>query len=277
MLAIGSLFEPELGLERERVSLGFWGEWEGPSVYWRIDSPGRPFPSIVHAPFRPAVPLEDAVQNTDPLVFGERFVYSNCMQATYRVLRTLRRGSIVLFGRYARVAGRPSFGLDTCFVVGWSGRMTPVPFDPAEYGADLIDDAVLRPLHTEGAREDLTVYLGLPRDEDPAAPFSFVPARAADESPPIFARPELRPVGALDGVVSPANMQGIKVTRDLSLRERDAVWNEVVQQVAASGCALGHRIEAPPRLEDRSARRLASGPPSVARPEPNRTPGAAPH
>jgi hypothetical protein len=55
-------------------------------------------------------------------------------------------------------------------------------------------------------------------------------------------------------------MQGIKVTGNVNARERDAVWNEVVSQVAAQGCGLGHRVEAPPVMDD-SAVAAVQGPP----------------
>jgi hypothetical protein len=47
-------------------------------VFWKInDAPGKPRPSIIHAPFRSErLPLE-FVQNTDPMVFGDAFIYSN--------------------------------------------------------------------------------------------------------------------------------------------------------------------------------------------------------
>lgn len=98
MLARGSLFNWETEREHRSVSLAFWGEWEGPSVFWRVESPGKPLPKIVHAPFRPAsVPIEP-VQNTDPMVFGDAFVYSNCLQGSNRSLRSLSPGSMVSSG-----------------------------------------------------------------------------------------------------------------------------------------------------------------------------------
>ncbi len=42
----------------------------------------------MHAAFRPGrLPLE-SVQNTDPMVFGDAFVYSNCLQDSFVSLRT---------------------------------------------------------------------------------------------------------------------------------------------------------------------------------------------
>jgi hypothetical protein len=252
------------------MPIAFWGEWEGPSRYWRIDSPGKPFPSVVHAPFRPSERPSGPVQNTDPMVFGDAFIYSNCMQAHYRVLRSLSSGSIVLFGRHSREAGIPAFSLDTLIVVDRMQRITPAPFDDT-YGSDLLEDAVIRPLYTEGARDDLTVYFGRgPRGG--GEPFSFVPAQLMDGDPPLFARPELRPTGALDGVVVSGNMQGIKATWNLSAGDRDAIWREVVDQVTAQDCGLGHHVSEPPLLD---ADEIAAFGDAVPTPSQARSPGAA--
>jgi hypothetical protein len=196
------------------------------------------------------------VQNTDPMVFGDSFIYSNCLQPTYASLRHLSPGSIVLFGRYGRSDGRHSFSLDTCLVVDYRRSMTPIPLETP--GRDLLTDAVLGPLFTEQIEGDLSVYFGRRRSSGAASTFSFFPARLALDHPPLFARPELRPVGALRDKISPGNMQGIKLTRDLSAIDRDAVWAEVVGQVTDQGCALGYAAATPP-LVDEDAAVSASG------------------
>jgi hypothetical protein len=262
MLTWGSLFDWDAARDHNAVALGFWGEWEGPSVFWRMNSPGRPLPMVLHAPFRPATCPIEPVQNTDPMVFGDAFIYSNCLQRRYRSLRTLSPGSMVLFGRFGRADGRPSFSLDTCLVVDRVQSLPAVPFVSDTYGADLLTDAVLSPLYTEGARGDLTaVYFGRRRSPGAAGPFSFFPARLMGDSPPLFARPELRPTGALRGVVSPANMQGLKVTSNLSVSDRDAIWNEVVQQVSRQSCGLGHYASPPPVLEEHAVKSAAENAP----------------
>ena len=215
-------------------------------------------PRIVHAPFRPVHRPDMPVQNTDPMVFGDSFIYSNCLQPTYASLRQLSPGSIVLFGRYGRSDGRHSFSLDTCLVIDHRRSMTPNPLETP--GRDLLTDAVLGPLFTEQIEGDLSVYFGRRRSSGAASTFSFFPARLALDLPPLFARPELVPVGALRDRISPGNMQGIKLTRDLSAIDRDAVWAEVVGQVTDQGCALGYGVAAPP-LVDYAAAALASGHP----------------
>jgi hypothetical protein len=202
------------------------------------------------------------VQNTDPLVFGDRFVYSNCLQPAFpRLLQHLTPGSIVLFGRHGRPGGEPSFGLDTCLVVDSCQRLEPQP--PKQLGGDLLDDAVLGPLFTEmDEPTTLAVYRGRARDLSLGdRPFSFVPALRVMDELPRFARPRLRPVGGLDGVINPAKNEAVKGTYNLRVHDRDAVWNEVVSQVTAQGCGLGYHVEAPPVMDERVVAVHVQGPP----------------
>jgi len=261
MVTSGSVPDPASGRDHREIDIAFWGEWEGPSVFWKIDgAPGRPKPSVIHAPFRPARVPRYEVQNTDPMVFGDAFIYSNCLQHAYSSLRALPIGSIVLFGRHGRVAGRPAFSLDTCLVVENVELLPPLPFDAETYGRDILKDAVLSPLFSEGAADPFAVYSGSMRTAGSDPPFSFFPARLFDGDP-FFARPELMPTGALEGVISPANMQGIK-SRTVSPAERDAIWHEVAQQVATQGCSLGYHAAAPPLLDLESAESAARRPPA---------------
>ena len=253
MLTLGFLFDPGTGEGHMSAPLGFWGEWEGPSVFWRVDSSGPPLPTIVHAPFRPTSCPTGPVQNTDPMVFGDAFIYSNCLQGAFRSLRTLSPGSIVLFGRHGRSHGRPSFSLDTCLVIDRVETLAPAPIHPDSYGHHLLADVVLGPLFTEDVHQDLSVYYGRRRPPDGAGPYSFFPARLVTDSPPLFARPELSPAGALDGIISPTKNQAIKLTSHLAVTDRDAIWDEVVAQVYRQGCGLGHYAEPPPLLDPHAA------------------------
>jgi len=170
MLTRGSLFDFARATDHQDVPLVFWGEWEGPSVFWRLEGKREPSrPSIIHSPFRPDRPPLEPVQNTDPMVFGDAFIYSNCLQDAYVSLRTLTPGSIVLFGRHSRTGGT-AFSLDTCLVVDRVEPLAPLPFDEGTYGKDILADAVLNPLYTEGARHNFTVYFGSPRSGNSEAP-----------------------------------------------------------------------------------------------------------
>lgn len=55
----------------------------------------------------------EGLHNTDPFIFGDQFLYSNCKQPSSLRLRSLDRGSVIAFG--SRKAGR--WLLDTVLVV----------------------------------------------------------------------------------------------------------------------------------------------------------------
>jgi hypothetical protein len=169
---------------------------------------------------------------------------------------------MVLFGRHGRAGGNPSFSLDTCLVIDRVQILSPVPLEPESFGTNLLIDAVLSPLYSEGVDHDLSVYFGRRRRRVMGRPFSFFPARQVIDSLPLIRRPELRPTGALRGVISPDKMQGIKVTSGLTVGHLDAIWTEVVRQVSRQGCRLGYHASAPPMLEARAAESAALGAPS---------------
>jgi hypothetical protein len=257
----GSALDVNSNQEHVGVPLTFWGEWEGPSIFWKIDSPGKPLASVLHAPFRPSVAPTRSVQNTDPMVFGEAFIYSNCRQAHRPVLRALPEGSIILFGRLGRKDYEERshfFALDTCLVVERVQRLPARPFDASSYGSDIVEDAALCALYTEGARGDLGVHSGRTRRQGEV--FSFFPTQVSHDARSLFARPELRPEGLLADVISPGT-QGINVTHDLSDADRDAIWKAVVKQVSDEDCALGYHALEPPLLSDDEALNLAQGQP----------------
>lgn len=133
----------------------------------------------MHAPFRQSGSPTRSVQNTDPMVFGDSFIYSNCMQGQYRALQGLPRGSLILFGRYARENGRPSFSLDTCLLVERVQLLPTTPFEPDSYGEDLVEDAVLRALYSEGFSGDLHVHFGRACSADGAFNSSCTTTRLA--------------------------------------------------------------------------------------------------
>ena len=149
--------------------------------------------------------------------------------------------------------------LDGSWLLKDQRRLASIP--PGQPGTDLLTVVVLGPLFTEGFEGDLNVYFGQRRSSSAISPFSFFPARLALDAPPLFARPELRPVGALRDRISPGNMQGIKLTRDLTAADCDAVWAEVVEQIAQQGCALGHHAQRPPLVDLDAALSVSRQPP----------------
>ena len=93
-----------------------WGEWEAQSqLVRRLRRPD----TLTHPEclWRPCYTIPyggwEGLHNTDPFIFGERILYSNCKQASSPCLRSLDRGSVIAFG--SRKAGQ--WVLDTVLVV----------------------------------------------------------------------------------------------------------------------------------------------------------------
>src|SRR3954466_10616656 len=62
-------------------SFVLWGEWEPPSFVTKYPAASDGLPRWLHEPIWKEPDRARLLQNTDPLIFGERFVYSNCRQS----------------------------------------------------------------------------------------------------------------------------------------------------------------------------------------------------
>lgn len=123
----------DAGGKLQAGDIGFWGEWEAHATIEK-DAAG-------HSVFSPYLDLgelpahgestcgtccaSDAPLDTDPFVFGDCFLYANCLQPSYPALRGLEPGSLILF---ATTRGGTHF-LDTVFVVGDKIPAWPTKFD----------------------------------------------------------------------------------------------------------------------------------------------------
>lgn len=247
MVVRGSIMNNPSSEVETDVSVGFWGEWEAPSAWRTIDERiDKYHPSAIHTPLLPADPGASSRQNTDPLVLGGPFRYTNCKMYR-RAMQGMPSGSIVLFGRGMRISGEPRFVLDTCFVVDeWESPIEVGPEDHLDFGRDLVDDLVVGPLRTESSsgHARITPYRGrVPGGDD--KPFSFFPAVRHMDRPYGFRRPEIRPLGALTGKLTETLMMGLRPTTLDGPGHAEEVWHEVVEQVLAQGCELGVQAEAP--------------------------------
>lgn len=234
---------------------GFWGEWEGPSDYSAF-LPGAGIveaghPRYWHTPFLPADAPSEPRRNTDPLVCGPDFIYSNCKQS--RAMRELAEGSLILFGSGGNVDGRRGFVLDTCLVIGSREPGWITDEDPSPYGHDTLDDAVLGALASEHraarTREAVphTIYRGRGPGHRLDEPFSFVPCLPADPEPQAFRRPVLD-LPDLAQWINPRMQQGIKGSAHVATAEAvRRVWTDVRDCVLAQGLCLGVRFDDPPR------------------------------
>src|SRR4051794_36927207 len=156
-------------------NLTFWGEWEAQSCVAAVLERGPGLPRVLQLPYW-NVPNDGAWrQNTDPLVFGDRFIWSNCRQHQNAKLRRVAPGSLVLFG--SKVRGR--FALDTAFVVADSASYRPI--DGVADGGPL-DSLVFDPLSLNDgdAGKTFRLYRGATPDASLSGLFSFVPCMPYD-------------------------------------------------------------------------------------------------
>jgi len=232
------------GGSREDV-LTFWGEWEPPSRVVRRWPPQDRLPRALHQPywFRPT--RSGPRQNTDPWIWGEQMLYSNCKQIVgpcrlHTAMRHLPPGSVICFG--SSIAG--DFCIGTVFVVA-----SAEPWVPAE-AADLdVSDAFA--VCTGGsitagrtdAHAELVLYRGATPEHPVDSMYSFIPARRANHREPRFARPAIK----LTDLINPASKQstwGSK--RPLPPPKVRRAWKSVRQQVIDHGDMIAVHLATPP-------------------------------
>lgn len=236
-------------------NIGFWGEWEAPSDYEAflphadISEPG--YPRYWHRPFLPAEAPSEPRRNTDPLLFGPDFIYSNCKQNP--TMRHLAEGSLILFGSGTDVDGRRGFVLDTCMVVGSREPGWITEKDPNPYGTSTLDDAVLGALaseHRAARRREAvphTIYRGRSWKAGTDEPFSFVPCLPAEPEVVPFPRPALDLPNLADWI-NPRMQQGIKGSAHTATPDEvQQVWTAVRDAVLLQGLSLAVRLSDPPR------------------------------
>jgi hypothetical protein len=227
----------------ERGQIGFWGEWEPQSrvVGEFLDAPPG-FPRWLHEPYWEVPRHTLGLQNTDPLVFGDHFLYTNCRQARNRKLRELAPGSLIVFG--SKLGGE--FVLDTVFVVGEARERFTRSSTRRVTADEWIHAVVLDPLarSKDHQGDEFRFYRGAPYQGASDALFSFVPCRPYRADGWAFPRPVLRlPTGR----ISPGLAMGARAT-DATSAQVGELWTEIVSQVLGAGLALGVRLEPPPRV-----------------------------
>jgi hypothetical protein len=226
----------------------FWGEWEAQSRIVHRWSRRDGLPTVLHQPYWRPPNIDGDRQNTDPWVFGDTFLYSNCKQITPArgpsALQRLPIGSMVLFG-----SGRDGeFVLDTVLVVGEiAGTFSPAA-PPDDLGVDeAFTTCTLDSLGTLDESYTTATYT-LFRGATPASPvggtYSFVPCMPRGDSGARFVRPAVR----LPGAVNPRSTQSPSGAKELRPAAEVAdAWHDVVDQVRAAGLDLGVHLTTPPR------------------------------
>lgn len=223
--------------------VAFWGEWEPPSeIVIRWNEAGT-LPRALHRPFWFRPTENDTWQNTDPWVFGDRMIFSNCRQATAlgrpSAMQSLTRGSVVCFG--SAIAGK--FCLDTVMVIARVESW--VPASGADLGAGDAFQACTASLPCGDESKHparLSLYWGATIDDPVNGMYSFVPALPANQRYPRFARPTIE---LPDGLVSPAR-QSPHRSPFMPPQEIRGIWEAIRRQVLAAGLMLALSLDTPP-------------------------------
>jgi hypothetical protein len=228
--------------------VAFWGEWEPPSRIVAEFPASGDLPRFVHEPLLDRPASYAGLKNTDPYVFGERFLYTGCQQHTHQgrvetQLRRLTRGSVILFGS---CIARSRFVIDTVFVVDdWFDHSVHDFREELDGTVDgLYWTVTLESWYAEGIGEPSTtfrLYRGATYRDPVDGMFSFAPCQPADAVDYRFARPEVR----LPGNITPNLTQGKKITKLDGVEAVRDLWGRVVQQVEDQGLELGVRLDPP--------------------------------
>lgn len=235
------------GAKAEKIL--FWGEWEPESKVQRIENPLPCGPRFIHEPRYVLPKSYKGLQNTDPFVFGEGFLYGFCKQPSFRQLSNLEPGSIILFGS-CKDGG---FVLDTLFVVGNRQRIDHAGAKDLEgrIPREYLEVTVL-PWYGNVAKakgcakpQKCRLYFGATLENRVHGMFSFFPCQPDKADSRGFVRPQLDPRKKLKRVLNPRKCTGVKYSSVRGLTEMKSVWDDVVKQVKDNHLELGVYAEMP--------------------------------
>jgi hypothetical protein len=227
----------------------FWGEWEPPSDVVRRWPRSGALPRVLQRPFWAIPEGTGARQNTDPWVFGDQMIFSNCRQGIMgrpSRMQRLMPGSVVCFGSTLSAA----FCVDTVFVVE-----SVEPWSPREglnLGAgEAFQICAAESLCIGSGRLPyrLALYRGATFDNPVNGMYCYVPCLPADASNPRFTRPEIE----LPGLIDTASTRGPRQSRAMASEEMYKAWDSIRQQVYRQGLRLATWLETPPEREGTAA------------------------
>ena len=245
---------------RQIGDLYAWGEWEPESdVIRRLDRPGgeSQSPRYLWRPYYVPRNSYRGVHSTDPFIFGERFLYSHCGQASKRGLRNLGQGSVIAFGSGRVIDHVPRWMLDTVLVVRDFKDYTaadarralrnwvPATFLDVTVGP-LTDNSGEAPTSGTCAAPParLRIYRGATPNDPIHGTFSFVPAIPAGRNSG-FPRPLVDLAGDY------FNARNVRAPKGQSRSRRPDelrnLWKRLVKQVRDAGLVLGTRADLPAR------------------------------
>ncbi|WIY06764.1 hypothetical protein QRX60_24005 [Amycolatopsis mongoliensis] len=246
--------------QRREGEMVFWAEWEPPSRVERRWPDEDDLPRALHRPYWTRPPRSWPRQNTDPWVFGERMIYSNCKQTAgtprrRTAMQSLPLGSLICFGstRHDRfrvdtvfvVAGAQPWtpgrteglNVDEAFIVCTAQSLTPTAVNAGRAGCN--------PVCPPDIELQLTFYRGATIDNPVHGMYSFVPARP-------IGHPQLRFQRAavyMPGLINPAvvmNPWGAR--RPLRIADVHEAWMSLRNQVFGQDLVLATYLATPPSV-----------------------------
>ena len=229
-------------------SLRAWGEWEAESdLVCKLNQPSKSslYPRYLWYPYYISKDNYERLHNTDPFIFGDRFLYSNCKQRKVSGLAHLGRGSVIAFGSGRKIAGERMWALDTVLVIADSLEYEAP--DAHRVLADAAPEAFLTvtggPI-VDNEKDSLRLYIGATPNDPVDGMFSFFPAMPA-EGDMGFPRPliDLPPE-----YFNPRSWQAPKgLRRERTSEELCVIWKSLVGQVREAGLVLGTHAIPPER------------------------------
>ena len=259
-----------------------WGEWEAESILKRefkdvgVYEEGSALPRYLWEPEYAVRSNYDGLHNTDPFIFGESFLYSNCKQRTTKTnkatnLQNLERGSVIVFGSGKGVEGERKWMLDTVFVVSEFVDYDPLTmrmkvedkWEDLKFKDDWIPPGAFyhvvvgpfgyKPRELNSRRPETgpthRLYRGATPDDCVDGMYSFFPTIPAKCDLP-FARPFVDFGEGEKCHLNPRFWQGTKgATKDLDVGKRVELWTKLVDCVFKRGLFLGTHGAIPERRE----------------------------
>ena len=229
-------------------NLRAWGEWEAESdLVCELSQPHQysQYPRYLWHPHY--VPKDNYkwLHNTDPFIFGERFLYSNCKQQALSGLRHLGRGSVIAFGSGKKVGGERKWVLDTVLVVADS--LTYSAPEARRVLAEAAPEAFLTvtggPM-ADNEQASFKLYRGATPDDPVDGMFSFFPAMSPHGDAGF---PRLL-INLRGEYFNPSNWQAQKgVAQDRTSEELRGLWKSLVAQVREAGLLVGTHAALPER------------------------------
>lgn len=251
-----------------RGNLWAWGVWEPESrLIRKLDPPcgNRDYPRFLWHPYYVPRTSYRGLHNTDPFIFGDCFLYSNCHQPGFSGLKRLATGSVIAFGSCKMgVAGEWRRWIDTVFVVPNSISYPVSRADQAfnVQTSDAFSIVTGRPLTHNyeagcGADARFRLYRGATPDDPVDGVFSFFPAKLADGEAG-FPRPVINLPREYFNPRLCMNIKG--VSRKRSRDQLHWIWSALVAQVRQAGLVLGTYAEMPrPRVHMGASNELNTG------------------